>query len=921
MDVKMAFMNGPLKEEVFVCQPNGFVDPDFSNHIYRLKKALYSLKQAPRAWHDKFSSFLIEHHFTKGIVDPTLFTRRHGDDILLVQIYVDDIIFGLTKPVFPTRFAKLMKDNFEMLMIGEMKFFLRLQIHQSPRGIFICQSQYTMDLLRENGMEKCDTISKPMATAKLAADLHGTQVDQTKYHSMIGGLMYLTASRPDIAFATFVCSGFELIASSDTNHAGCNDDCKSTSGGIQFQRDKLVIFHMAQQVILAAQLVPRYHTIRRCNNYAVLHSIPCSPECKIVGKILLDHPLSYAPTATADVLVVYLQQFWRTVSKVPDTKDTINVVYYENVLVRGMLISDEFLTKEIRATDDFKEYETMFVGVDVLMNQPQPVVSTQGTHRIKITTEKITIRQKHVVEGAKDDDDYKDRLEPGSHKKNPEHVGNDDDEEKTHKKVDRVLHEILPQLAERATDDLIENNLKSSIATTIIEDREAFRSEKFPNIPQRIDEDYHSIKDDIPLVSVYTTGNVLVRGMLISDEFLTKEIRATDDFKEYETMFVGVDVLMNQPQPVVSTQGTHRSTPRAYRTPTISIASPHGKNRKQTAGESSSSRKLHKITIRKKKQSTTSIPPLGDDRARDKVAEATILSLTLHKTALATEAQENIAKVQEKLDDEEIEKMVEGDEDEESYASEFADSMINDDVDDFEIETEMKDDEIENEEKNDDVEKTDEVVKGKDNDEGVSGSMEFRNEKKQTPIPIPTRSPRIDLSSDKTISKELTATVSPTTATTSKDSSISKRKKRFISYKTKILPRSIAGIKIREVLDHCNNVVSEMMFAKTNEMINKEMLRLVNLAVNKDHEVDPINAQEMISKEFATHGPKMIEKLFRMHMQNTTLNLYPTTSSSTAKKSSDDLQHKLYLNMKSKSQDQATDLEIWEILKAKFEKQ
>ncbi|GKB84690.1 hypothetical protein Tco_0956962, partial [Tanacetum coccineum] len=91
---------------------------------------------------------------------------------------------------------------------------------------------------------------------------------------------------------------------------------------------------------------------------------------------------------------------------------------------------------------------------------------------------------------------------------------------------------------------------------------------KFPNIPQRIDEDYHSIKDDIPLVSVYTTGNVLVREMLIPDEFLTKEIRATDDFKEYETVFVGVDVPMNQPQPVVSTQGTHRSTPRAYRLPT-----------------------------------------------------------------------------------------------------------------------------------------------------------------------------------------------------------------------------------------------------------------------------------------------------------------------------------------------------------------
>ncbi|GKA53054.1 retrovirus-related pol polyprotein from transposon TNT 1-94 [Tanacetum coccineum] len=263
------------KKGGFVQQPDGFVDPDFPNHVYRLKKALYGLKQAPRAWYDKLSSFLIEHHFTKGIVDPTLFTRRHGDDILLVQIYVDDIIFGSTKPVFAKRFEKLMKDNFEMSMIGEMKFFLGLQVHQSPRGIFICQSQYTMDILKKHGMEKCDTVSTPMATTKLDADLQGTLVDQTKYRSMIGGLMYLTASRPDIAFATFVCAryqarptekhlkevkrifrylrqsinmglwyskdfGFELIAYADADHAGCNDDCKSTSRGIQFLGDKLV---------------------------------------------------------------------------------------------------------------------------------------------------------------------------------------------------------------------------------------------------------------------------------------------------------------------------------------------------------------------------------------------------------------------------------------------------------------------------------------------------------------------------------------------------------------------------------------------------------------------------------------------------------------------------------------------------------
>ncbi|GKE21546.1 hypothetical protein Tco_1433058, partial [Tanacetum coccineum] len=151
---------------------------------------------------------------------------------------------------------------------------------------------------------------------------------------------------------------------------------------------------------------------------------------------------------------------------------------------------------------------------------------------------------------------------------------------------------------------------------------------KFTSIPPRFEEDYHSIKDDISLISVYTTGNVTVRGMLIPDAFLTEEICATNDYKEYETVFVNVAVPMNQPQQVVSTQGTHRSTPRAYRTPTLTTASPQGKKRKQSAGETSSSQKSLKITIKQKQ-------------------------------------------------------VVEGEKDVELYTDKFAASMIHDDVEDF----------------------------------------------------------------------------------------------------------------------------------------------------------------------------------------------------------------------------------------------
>ncbi|GJZ51758.1 retrovirus-related pol polyprotein from transposon TNT 1-94 [Tanacetum coccineum] len=186
MDVKTAFLNGPLKEEVYVAQPDEFVDPDHPEKVYRLRKALYGLKQAPRAWYDELSNFLMSKGFTKGTIDPTLFTIRYGEDILLVQIYVDDIIFGSTNPKFSKRFEKLMHSRFEMSLMGEMKFFLGLQIHQSPRGIFINQAKYALEILKKHGMEKCDCIGTPMATKpKLDADLSGKLVDQTDYQGCI----------------------------------------------------------------------------------------------------------------------------------------------------------------------------------------------------------------------------------------------------------------------------------------------------------------------------------------------------------------------------------------------------------------------------------------------------------------------------------------------------------------------------------------------------------------------------------------------------------------------------------------------------------------------------------------------------------------------------------------------------------------
>ncbi|GKC57930.1 retrovirus-related pol polyprotein from transposon TNT 1-94 [Tanacetum coccineum] len=234
------------------------------------------VKEAPRAWYDELSKFLQQNHFNKGTIDPTLFIRRFDDDILVVQVYVDDIIFGSTNPRYTQLFADLMKSRFEMSMMGEMTFFLGLQVNQSPRGIFINQSNYVLEILKKYGMETCDPVGTPMEIKdKLDLDKNGTLVDATKYRSMIGALMYLTSSRPDIVHATCLCaryqakptekhlkevkrifrylrgtvnmglwytkdSGFELTGFSDADYAGCKDTFKSTSGGTQFLGEKLV---------------------------------------------------------------------------------------------------------------------------------------------------------------------------------------------------------------------------------------------------------------------------------------------------------------------------------------------------------------------------------------------------------------------------------------------------------------------------------------------------------------------------------------------------------------------------------------------------------------------------------------------------------------------------------------------------------
>ncbi|KAJ9541723.1 hypothetical protein OSB04_028229 [Centaurea solstitialis] len=321
MDVKSAFLNGVLHEEVYIEQPEGFVDPDFPDHVCILDKALYGLKQAPRAWYETLTNHLLSKGFKRGTIDTTLFLKKEGDDLLLVQtsvwhralrgdeicfltklrkyairvlttnemkltyfiIYVDDIIFGSTNPELCTKFSKIMETEFEMSMMGELNFFLGIQVKQNPDGIFINQSKYIKDMLKKFNMTDCSPIKTPMPTGNLLGpDLAGKTVDQKIYRSMIGSLLYLTATRPDIMFATCFCarfqanpkeshlaavkrilrylkgtpelglwypkdSSFELISFTDSDYGGCKLDRKSTSGSCQFLGDKLVSWTSKKQ--------------------------------------------------------------------------------------------------------------------------------------------------------------------------------------------------------------------------------------------------------------------------------------------------------------------------------------------------------------------------------------------------------------------------------------------------------------------------------------------------------------------------------------------------------------------------------------------------------------------------------------------------------------------------------------------------
>lgn len=270
LDVKNAFLRGTLNETVYMEQPPGFIDPQQSHCVCLLKKSLYGLRQAPRAWFDKFSNFLLENGFFYSTADPSLFVLHTGSDTVLLLLYVDDIVLTGSSTQLLTTLIELLSLHFHMKDLGHLHYFLGIEVKRSPYDLFLCQTKYAIDLLTRAHMTSCKPVSTPLPLRSI------TMTDDTillsnplEYRSLVGGLQYLTITRPDLAYATnTLCQklqhptvadlhrlkrvlryvkGTTLYGFSDADWAGCADTRRSTTGYCTYLGSNLLSWSAKKQ--------------------------------------------------------------------------------------------------------------------------------------------------------------------------------------------------------------------------------------------------------------------------------------------------------------------------------------------------------------------------------------------------------------------------------------------------------------------------------------------------------------------------------------------------------------------------------------------------------------------------------------------------------------------------------------------------
>ncbi|GJX21717.1 retrovirus-related pol polyprotein from transposon TNT 1-94 [Tanacetum coccineum] len=486
-----------------------------------------------------------------GIVDPNLFTRRHGGDILLVQVYVDDIIIGSTKPDFSKRFANLMKSNFEMSMMGELKFFL--------------------------GMDERVSMSTPMATERLDADLQGTPTDQMTYRRMIGGLMYLTARRPDIAFATFVYaryqarpmdSEFELIAFLDADHAGCEDDCKSTSGGLQFLGKKLVSWSSKKQGTAMSTTeaeIPMY-----CDSKSAI-AISCNPvqHSRIKHIDIRYHFIKeHVEKGTVELYFVETEYqladlFTKALPKecFEYLVHRIANVHQEELCPPNKRYALMDANKKIDLDNLLCPNESKIVA-NILQNHPLRfnIAASSSVPWIYLGQFWHTLKEdgsKHRLKFMLDrkeltltlDDFWTIFQLPQATDNNHEHFVA---APKFSEMVPFYINDLGFTLELRSP-----SNFKTTDHADVI--HKAYSEslhDCFPEISRRARDKYHNLDDDMMVKNIFNSGKHKDGiGMKIPSWRITDEMELTENYQMYATVFE-VDVPMTQSQPIKSIQGT-----------------------------------------------------------------------------------------------------------------------------------------------------------------------------------------------------------------------------------------------------------------------------------------------------------------------------------------------------------------------------
>jgi hypothetical protein len=357
MDVKSAFLNGDLSEEVYMEQPEGFEFSDNPVLVCKLKKDLYGLKQAPRAWYHRLNTYLKDKGFKRGTIDNNLYIKIEDNDLLIVLVYVDDIIFRCNKDSLVQWFTSAMESEFEMSMIGELSFFLVLQITQRSEGMFISQEKYLREMLKRFQMEDSKPVGTPMVTGcKLSKDDDSLDVDQSSYKSVIDNLLYITTSCPDIMHSIGMVGiyqsapkqshllavkrifrylketmnyglwypknqNFQLSSYSDADWANRMDERKSTSGGAFFLGDSLVAWLSKKQgsislstieveyIIVATCCIQVLWMIQTLANLEVKYVAPIPIHCDNTSAISVSkNPVFHPKTKNIPIKYHFLRE-------------------------------------------------------------------------------------------------------------------------------------------------------------------------------------------------------------------------------------------------------------------------------------------------------------------------------------------------------------------------------------------------------------------------------------------------------------------------------------------------------------------------------------------------------------------------------------------------------------------------------------